>query len=314
MLLQKLARLFFVIMCMQFSVNPVAASDLKENKDSIKVLTFNILAPCWANPEYYPLTVLPYLNRTYRRDKIINFLQSQSTTDIFTLQEVTQEEFTYLKESFKNEYLAYQSLHAPSYWSNWLRKNLAWEPNGNAIFLKKSRFSVVSFKDIALSSDGNHAAYVEAIDKQTHKKIRAISLHLDSDSGANRKREFQALMHYLPKRSDVIDLVSGDFNTHTTSAALHNEVQKAQFINVLTALGINKVTCPHFISTFNHPNAGVIDHLLIRNGTPQQGQVLDYGLLQIYPYAKDKGDRLTASIKLSGSDHFPVKGSFVPNV
>lgn len=315
MSLQKLGRVFSVVILTLFIVGSfkVLASSVKPKANLIKVLTFNILAPCWAGTKYYPLTAVPYLNRVYRRDKIINFLLSKSSTDIFTLQEVTQEEFIYLKESLKNDYVAFQALHSPNYWSNWISKDLPWEPNGNAIFIKKNRFSIIDFKDLTLTDDGNHAAYVEALDLKTHKKIRAVSLHLDSDRAANRKREFQALMNYLPQRNDFIDVISGDFNTNTNSSSLHKEVKKAKFQNLLTSLGINKVTCPHFISTFKQPNFGSIDHVLIRNANPQNGNVIDYGLMQIYPYSEDKEERLSASIKISGSDHFPVEGSFVAN-
>ncbi len=284
-----------------------ASASSQTNAEPVKVLTFNILAPCWASPEYYPLKAFPYLERTYRREKISNLLSRNKDADIFALQEVTEEEFYYLQQALKNNYIGYHSLHSRDYWTNWSKNDRPWEPNGNAIFLKKTRFSDIKFKDITLSSDGNHAAYVEVIDNKTHQRMRAVSIHLDSDKSANRKKEFQALLQYLPPRDDVIDVIAGDFNTHPNSLA----VKEAGFVNILNSLGVNKVTCPSYTSNFKNPNVGIIDHVLIRHGNPLSGQVIDFGLLEIYPNSKDRKNRVNASIQLSGSDHFPVEGAFV---
>ena len=138
--MKKLIGVVFIF-AMAFSVTGNALDK------SINVITFNILAPCWASPSYYPATTLSYLDRGYRRGQIINFLLSQPQADVITLQEVTQIEFGFISNKLKN-YTGFMSFHAPTYWSNWITEDPPWEPNGNAIFLKKSRF-----KNILISCD-----------------------------------------------------------------------------------------------------------------------------------------------------------------
>lgn len=275
----------------------------------IKIVSFNILAPCWASPNFYPKKVHPYLDRITRRKQIINFLQSKPTTDIFTLQEVTQIEFNFIKKALQKNYMAFHSLHAPTYWSNWITTNTKWEPNGNAIFLKKSRFTKVSFKDIALSQDGNHAALADATDQYSHKKIRAVSIHLDADGATNRKREFKALMDLIPMQTQRIDIISGDFNVNIKQANFHNEVIQAHLLNTLDSFNIREATLPK--AKTEHEDIGVIDNVLIRNSRPQEAAVINFGLFKAHPHPKDVPMRLINNLRIAGSDHFPVEATIL---
>lgn len=277
--------------------------------NQIKIVNFNILAPCWASPDYYPASAGPYLDRVYRRAKIINFLNSRPTADVIALQEVTTQEFGFIKNALKKNYVAYQSLHSPSYWSNWITENPPWEPNGNALLIKKSRFSSVVFQDVALSDSGNHASYITAVDNNTNRKVRLVSIHLDSDYPYNREREFSALLALMPERSDTTDIIAGDFNTELGNTNLQQNIVKAHFKNVLSALGIFDVTSPYSSTYYGHAVFGVIDNILVRNGQPLDGMVVNNGLFQLYPNTKDEDARVTANMQITGSDHFAVEAT-----
>jgi endonuclease/exonuclease/phosphatase family metal-dependent hydrolase len=275
----------------------------------IKVITFNILAPCWASPDYYPASAAPYLDRVYRRGKIINYLKSRSTTDVISLQEVTVTEYGYIKDALKKDYVSFQSLHSPTYWSNWITENPPWEPNGNAVFLKKSRFTNIVFQDIPLSDDGNHAVYVQATDVNTNKKVRIAGIHLDSDHPYNRERELKALFTLMTELQDVTDIVAGDFNIDINYSGLQQDIVKAHFINVLSSLGVNEVTSPYSSTYYAHAKFGVIDNITVRNGVAIDGVVISNGLFQLYPESKDEDPRVAKNMQLTGSDHFSVEGT-----
>lgn len=272
----------------------------------IRVLTFNILAPCWADPTIYPPAAGPYLDRESRRAKIISFLKNHPEVDIFLLQEVTQIEFGYINSALSSSYQGFQSLHSPNYWSQYITENPPWEPNGNAIFLKKSRFKNVVFNDVPLSNDGNHGALATAVDKSTSKTVRAISVHLDSDYPYNREAELSAAIDRMPGTANIVDIIGGDFNIDISKTSLQNNITTANFINSLLTLNIDEVTSPYLEAYYKNSVFGPIDNVLVRNGTPIDAMVYDFGLFELYPNKNDEAARIIANLQVSGSDHFPV--------
>lgn len=313
-MLYKTIHSYFLILCIVcISCLTSAYAAPPQPNQQIKVLTFNILAPCWASPDYYPATAGAYLDRVYRRGKIINFLKSKPTVDVISLQEVTQVEYGFIKDALKKDYISFQSLHSPTYWTDWITANPPWEPNGNAVFLKKSRFTGIVFQDIALSDSGNHAVYAQAKDVNTNKKVRIAGIHLDSDHSYNRERELKALFAIMTPLAGVTDIVAGDFNIDISYTSLQQDIVKANFINVLAALGINEVTSPYSSTYYAHAKFGVIDNIIVRNGQALDGAVISNGLFQLYPATKDEDPRVTLNMQITGSDHFAVEGTLKAN-
>ena len=279
--------------------------------DSLTVVTFNILAPCWASPSYYPEESWPFLPRDIRRTRILEVLKSQSGADIIALQEVNEPEFLFLKNALDKDYYAANTFHSPTYWSNWITVTPPWEPNGNALFLKRKSFRNVSFQDLALSTNGNHAVYAEALQAGTNRRIRVASIHLDSDYPYNREAELQGLLDLLPAAKNATDIIAGDFNIDITKTSLQNNLKLAGFQSLLPALGITTTTSP--FGTYNKSSAyGPIDHITLRNAAPVSGAVIDFGLLAAYPDQKDDVTRIVLNMQQSGSDHFPVTVILAP--
>ena len=277
--------------------------------DTLKVVSFNILAPCWADPTLYPAGAGVYLDRTYRQGKIINYLKSRSTADIITLQEVNTPEFNAINNALKKNYVGFQSFHSPTYWSQWITVNPPWEPNGNAVFLKKSKFTNIVFSDVALSTTGNHASLVTAKHTATNKNIRAVSLHLDSDRPQNRDREFKALLALMPPLANTTDIVAGDFNIDINNTGLQNDVTSAGFTNVLGSLGIDEPTSPYSSTYYGHTPFGALDFILARKATPIDGAIISNGLYITFPDLQDDEARIIEHMKITGSDHFAVEGT-----
>jgi endonuclease/exonuclease/phosphatase family metal-dependent hydrolase len=264
-------------------------------------VSFNVLAPCWASPQYYHETAEPLLEREARRERIIHFLKSQAaTTDVFALQETTELEMWYFKRALKDQFEGFGAYHYPYFWSSSVTKDLPWEPNGVAIFVKKAIFTNIRFQDIQLHSDGNHAAIVQARLKSNARKVRIASIHLDDESADTRANELQGLLTFLHPKMNHIDIIAGDFNDETKNGHLKDIVTQADFVDILGALHQEKHTSPYAW--------GTIDHVLVRNGTPWEGKVFNANLWQLYP--DDERWRLDANLLMCGSDHFPIAGSF----
>lgn len=272
---------------------------------SLYVMSFNVLAPCWSNPENYPKAVESYLDRVSRRKKIILFLnRAAKKADIIALQEVTQIEFQYVKEELERDFYTFHALNDPSYWSDWITPGIPWEPNGVALLIKKSTFMRVKFQDIPLTNDGNHSAYFEGIQKSSGLLVRGASVHFDSDKASNRHAELRAVLRLFKRDSTSPSIIAGDFNYGTEKGVIKKYLDVNHFVDVLKKLHRDEWTHP--FSMDGDRNNGILDHIVVKNASPIDGNVHNFNLWQ--RYSDDEPRRIIANLKISGSDHFPIYG------
>ena len=259
----------------------------------LQVVTFNVLAPCWAHPDYYPDEGIPYLNKEYRKKKIRKTLENLvPTTDIFCLQETTSDLFYHLQKALPH-FIGIQVYHDSDYWSKHITEDPPWEPNGLTLFIKKDLVITNAFE--LKNVTGNHSLYVEVIYR--NKKLGIVCLHLDSDSHENRNNELRAILEFVNKRDVNGVVIGGDFNS-VYPLFLNEE----GFIDLLHTVGNSCRTCPE---SSCH---SIIDHLVVRGVTAEDGDVLDNYLWEFYP--GDSVARVILNLQMTGSDHFPVWGRF----
>ena len=271
------------------------------------MVTFNVLAPVWAAPDWYPPEMdMSLLDAAYRRARITSFLASRAAdTDIFCLQEVQESEFPAFLAAVGGGFAGAMSHNDRDWWSNWVVPEIPWAPNGTAIMVRRQAFSNLVFRDIALSGDGDHAELVEGVHRATGRRFRAASIHLDSDKEAHRGREARSLMSPLPPAAGAIDVVCGDFNEDSVTGTAGGVVKRAGFADVLDAVGNREPTHP-WSSSFNGATRwAIIDHLTVRGAQPLSGDVLDFGGLSI----PDELTRIESNFRTTGSDHYPVAGA-----
>jgi endonuclease/exonuclease/phosphatase family metal-dependent hydrolase len=271
------------------------------------MVTFNVLAPVWAAPDWYPPEMdMSLLDAADRRARITAFLASRAaSTDVFCLQEVQESEFPAFLAAVGSGFAGAMSHNDRDWWSNWVVPEIPWAPNGTAIMVRRQAFSNLVFRDIALSGDGDHAELVEGVHKATGRRFRAASIHLDSDKESNRGREARSLMSQLPPAAGAIDVVCGDFNEDSVTGTAGGVVKRAGFVDVLDAVGNREPTHP-WSSSFNGATRwAIIDHLTVRGATPLSGDVLDFGGLSI----PDELTRIEENFRTTGSDHYPVGGA-----
>lgn len=255
--------------------------------EEIQFLTFNVLAPVYADPAYYFPSSIPLLQKESRRAKILQCLNIMRTTsDVIALEEVSVDTWdvidgvSYLKEgeykyflaALEDEYYAFHCSHDKTYWSKYYDYLDPQAPNayvdtGIALFIRKSKFSNVDFQDISLGT-GNHMVLAEA-DAPEGKRMRIAAIHFDSDVGGNRNLEFSHALTYMISDENVLNFMLGDFNAGFEHGTLKQEFAGSIFADTLITLektlninGLNKNTTPSTSKYTNAPFLRPIDHVI----------------------------------------------------
>lgn len=277
----------------------------------IDVVVFNVLAPVWAGTEWYPTDMDPdLLDTEWRRERIVDFLQEHAdTADVVALQEVQDSEFPHLARALGGDFVGIMSTNHPDFWSNWLVEGIPWGPNGTAVFVRRSAFGSPRFHELDQST-GNSLAWVSARHLATGQRIRAASVHLDSDSQVNRQVELNALLErWSSPSAGTTDIIAGDINEDTVHGSLSTPLKRNGFIDVLASLGNREQTHPWLETYYMSDKWGILDHVLLRHGDPVSGDVVDSGVWSI----EDETARIEANFEACGSDHFPVVASIRPD-
>jgi endonuclease/exonuclease/phosphatase family metal-dependent hydrolase len=283
-----------------------AAASARTRPSHLSMLAFNVLAPLWAAPVWYPAAMNPaVLDRTWRRERIVAFLRGVGRRhDVVALQEVELAEWPFLQRALGAEYAGAFAGHDRHYWSDWLVPQLPWAPNGNALFVRRSAVTELRFADLSLGGTGNHAALATGALAGSGRPFAAASVHLDSDSNRGRRIELQSLLSQWPASPNGLDLIAGDINEDTVTGSAAGLFQQGGFVDLLAAVGNREATHPFSASYNRSPRWAIIDHLMVRGAAPRAGDVFDSGVWSI----ADEVARIEANFEACGSDHFPVGG------
>jgi endonuclease/exonuclease/phosphatase family metal-dependent hydrolase len=289
---------------------PAGAANAAPADPPVSVVTFNVLAPIWAAPRYYPSDLdAALLDQSTRRARISDFLAGAAPqADVVCLQEVQASEFPAFQAALGRAFDGRMSTNARDYWSSWLTPGLPWQPNGTALFVRRSAIDIGTLEDVPLSADGDHAVLLDGTLRASGRRVRIGSIHLDSDRGNNRVAEARDLLNRVPADPRALDIVCGDFNEDTVTGSLSGALARHGFTDALAAVGNREHTHP-WSSTYNR-NAmwGIIDHVVVRGGHPVSGDVVDGGVWSI----GDETQRIAANFRNVGSDHFPVRATIAP--
>jgi endonuclease/exonuclease/phosphatase family metal-dependent hydrolase len=269
----------------------------------LTVVAFNVLAPVWASPLWYPEAMDPgLLGREFPRDRLTAFLrQLAPVTDVFCLQEVARSEFGYFQQAAGPAFEGFMAENDPTFWSNWLVPDIPWEPNGTALLVRTSSIGSLEFADLALGT-GNHAAVAEGIHSATGRAVRIGSLHLDSDHNSNRLNELRTVLCGM-LGGEGLDVLCGDFNEDTVTGSVSGPLTKEGFVDALASLGIRRATHPWSTTYYNSRRWAIIDHIVTRNATAIGGEVIDFDTSAI----DDELSRIEENFRRRGSDHYPIR-------
>ena len=305
-----------------FGHEPAGSSETDKSK-YIRIVSFNIMADSWTQPEKYAPIPADVVDRNNRILKIIEYLKMarRDAIDVFVLQEVTAREFKVLREALGKDFYSEMAYNAPGYWATegYLPDPAKWEPNGPAIFASKSRFpegKQPEFSQHALGDAGNFCITMKARLKDTNSTLRVFGVHLDdtpTDPDDDQltmmgKKETEALMRLAGgQRDKVIDVIAGDLNINLgPHSPLTPIFLSEKFVAVVNALNVDKApvaTSPYHESPDGVTEADTYDHILVRNATPVYALVRHFGAEAI----ADEDQRAEAFMRAAGSDHYPLE-------
>lgn len=272
----------------------------------LNLATFNVLAPCWANPSEYPASSLPYLDKVKRRGLIIQTIQTLAkSNDIIALQETQEDEYGYFYDAMiKIGFDGYHVNHRDDYWSRYITIDPPFVSNGVALFWNKKTINFLEINDCKLSDDGNHCIFT--ILKKNNKIFRLICCHLDSDTGGKRTKESKAIMDNLKPIDGTTDIIIGDLNFNIDNGPYNRIFYSNNFTDVLKSLGREEMTHPFDFTYMGNSNFGIIDHILVRNAKPVDGKVLTFN---VWNDGTTSEERINLLLQRNGSDHFVVCGT-----
>jgi endonuclease/exonuclease/phosphatase family metal-dependent hydrolase len=273
---------------------------------TLRVVAFNVLAPIWSSPVWYPEEMDTELLETeYRRARITAFLSRIATdTDIVCLQEVQDSEFPYFMDALGAQFHGAMAVNDPELWSNYL-VGTSWAPNGTAIAIRRSVLDGdPQFRDLP-THGGNHVSVVTGTHVASGRRLRAYSVHLDSERTSNRTRELRVVFADASPGSGAVDVICGDINEDTIIGSASGLFDRAGFVDVLASTGNREATHPWNTTYYNSTRWLVIDHVLTRGATPIAGEVLDMGSSTI----ANEVERIEENLRRTGSDHYPIVGT-----
>jgi endonuclease/exonuclease/phosphatase family metal-dependent hydrolase len=283
-----------------------AGADPAAPASTLRVVAFNVLAPIWSSPVWYPEEMDTELLETeYRRARITAFLSRiAGDTDIVCLQEVQDSEFPHFMAALGAHFRGSMAVNDPELWSNYL-VGTSWAPNGTAIAIRRSILDGdPQFRDLP-THGGNHVSVVTGTHAASGRRLRAYSVHLDSERTSNRTRELRALFADASPGTGAVDVICGDINEDTIIGSASGLFDRAGFVDVLASTGNREATHPWNTTYYNSTRWLVIDHILTRGATPVAGEVLDMGSSTV----ADEIERIEENFRRTGSDHYPIVGT-----
>jgi len=188
----------------------------------VKIASFNVLAPSWASPSYYPESAHPWLHPLEARsDRIVTFLKNHvvDKLDVIALQETEVTVTPLLKAGLGEKFQFFSSNHDDSYWAKWTAGGQQpYNPNGVSIAINSNTFDVLEFLDVPLGT-GNHSAVAVCRHKTTDRIFRVASVHFELDDISQRDSEVKAIADFMNMNqkeknwSHPVDIIAGDFNS-----------------------------------------------------------------------------------------------------
>lgn len=299
----------------------------------IRIISFNVLAPHYADPNDYPPNCDFELGREYRRERILKFLtEMKYKCDIIALQEVTldtefngffrkgeyQHFIKLLSKEFYHEFVAHD-LEFCDEWKNYPPDSeFGRTINGNALFFRKDLFNKPKWYNLKLSDKGNRAICGKVKHLPTEKTIKFTNIHFSSGRNTEyRLNECSNLLNQLVFDPDHLDIIVGDFNNGICIAPFNKLIEKHNFINSLIDIDNQRT-----YSMYDRPRKKFpVDHCIYRGKNilviPTSSEVLTNNAWEEYPFDeqfdKYQSERLKKCLSLYGSDHFPILIKFKLN-
>ena len=259
-----------------------------EQPYDLSLLSWNILAPCWVNQEWYPSLYDAAADYKTRLEMISDRIFSLGH-DVVFIQEAQEDRIPLLKARLSDAY-------SFDYVSN--DPTTASVGNGLLTLIRKNwkYASEAKIIDGILDRERGEAIQILCI---SSKQIYLVNLHLDYIHHALQATMVHKRCEELLGSAQSISIIAGDYNTETEECT---RFQWTGYEDTFQASN-EKVTIPTYYPDANQGERNTaVDHVFY---DPTQLQLVQYGK------AWDLPDRsLADSLKELGSDHIYVWARF----
>lgn len=285
----------------------------------LAVLSWNILAPVWAHPQWYDNVDRACLDGETRLGLIIDTLTQRlaAHADLVLLCEVEASVYERLREVLEPEYEAVPlGCHREDCWADNLVDGAAPVPNGNAIFARRSLLRVLSWERFELSADDGNCALAAVLEyTPSGTRLVAAVSHLDTESAARRELQLHCARRTLDGIAATHGLAcpvvwGGDFNASVEAPELRVALAGEQAFTV--ASHGRRVAPSDFGSVLYGFGDVPIDHVLVRGASVQPGSALEADVWVFEHLCGGRsspatlGPRFEWTLRTYGSDHMPV--------
>ncbi|CAF3031550.1 unnamed protein product [Rotaria socialis] len=258
----------------------------KDENNDLSLISWNILAPCWVNKEWYP--TLYHLAADYqaRINKIVSHISSLNC-HVIMIQEAQEDTIHLFKEKLGGNYLYAFSPNNPT---------AASIPNGLLTLIHQDwkYFTEVKIINGILDCERGEAIQIVHIPS---KNISLVNLHLDfTHSVAQSKMVHDKFYQLLGDYSKSPSIIVGDFNA---DYKIYNQFQWDEYKNVFQDEKIIP-TC-YFDPFWNRTNSS-IDYICYDSKKVQ--------LIQCGKGWNDTDRSLEDALKKFGSDHLIIWAIF----
>lgn len=257
-------------------------------KPDLRLLSWNVLAPCWVNQPWYPTLFELAANYEERFSKIVHKILSLDF-DVVLIQEAQEDIVPLLKQKLNDFYVFHHS---------WNHPTAASVPNGLLTLIRKDwkYASTVTVNNDILDEKRGEA--IQIITLPT-KNIHIVNVHLDYNDHLCQAKMVKDKCRRLLNINNDLTIVAGDMNSEREEC---NQFEWHDLVDVFhEANDYNNVPTFYWDPGLCKRNTA-IDHIFYN---PSQIKLIEYGKA----WNNLNGSLKDALLQL-GSDHIYVWATF----
>ncbi|CAF2599592.1 unnamed protein product [Rotaria sp. Silwood2] len=251
-------------------------------------MSWNILAPCWVEKEWYPSLYDLAADHETRIKTIASNISSYNW-DVIMIQEAQEDMISLFQEELGNDYLAEFARNNP---------NPCSVANGLLTLIHKDWKYAKEAKIINGILDDEQGDAIQIVHIPS-KNIHLVNLHLDYIAPLSQAKMVKNKCNELLGTSNSMSIMAGDLNADKN---VYEQFEWFEFKNVFNESNIDKIIPSYYTDRYDEESNISIDHIFY---DPNQVTMIEHGK------AWDVQDQsLEDALKIFGSDHIYVWASF----
>ncbi|CAF4881441.1 unnamed protein product [Rotaria sp. Silwood1] len=262
-------------------MNPKTICDLS-------LMSWNILAPCWVDKEWYP-SVYDLAADHETRIKTIASTISVHNWDVIMIQEAQEDMIPLFQEELGNDYLADFAQNNPTSCS--MANGLLTLIHKDWKYAKEAQ--IINGILDRIQGDAIQIVHIPS------KNIHLVNLHLDYISPLPQAKLVKKRCQELLGTSSSMSIMAGDMNA---SKNVYEQFEWVEFRNVFNESNIDTIIPSYYTDRHDEEINESIDHIFY---DPNQVTLIEHGKAW-----NDQDRSLEDALKFFGSDHIYVWAGF----